>query len=31
MTWSIRLRSALRSETMVWISMESFQMVRPKL
>ena len=31
MAWSIRLRSALRSETMVWISMESFQMVRPKL
>src|SRR5664279_1769577 len=31
MAWSIRLRSALRSETMVWMSMESFQMVRPKL
>ena len=31
MAWSIRLRSALRSETMVWMSMESLQMVRPEL
>src|SRR5664280_35467 len=31
MAWSIRLRSPLRSETMVWMSMESFQMVRPEL
>ena len=31
MAWSIRLRSALRSETMAWMSMETFQMVRPEL
>jgi len=31
MAWSIRLRSALRSETMVWMSMESFRMLRPEL
>jgi hypothetical protein len=29
--WSIRLRSALRSETMVWMSMESSRMVRREL
>ena len=31
MAWSIRLRSPLRSETMVWMSMESFRMLRPEL
>src|SRR5271166_42724 len=31
MAWSIRLRSALRSETMVWMCMETFQMLRPEL
>jgi hypothetical protein len=31
MAWSIRLRSALRSETMVWMSMESSRMVRREL
>src|SRR5271157_5275889 len=29
--WSMRLRSALRSETMVWMSMKSFRMVRREL
>src|ERR1035437_10091490 len=31
MAWSIRLRSALRSETMVWISMEASRMGRREL
>src|ERR1017187_7962667 len=31
MAWSIRLRSALRSETMDWRAMESFRLVRPEL
>ena len=31
MAWSIRLRSTLRSETMDWISMETFQMLRREL
>ena len=31
MAWSIRLRSSLRLETMAWMSMETFQMLRPEL
>ena len=31
MAWSIRLRSSLRFETIVWMSMETFQMLRPEL
>jgi len=31
MAWSIRLRSTLRSETRVWISMASFRMLRREL
>jgi hypothetical protein len=31
MAWSIRLRSSLRSETIVWMSMESSRMVRREL
>ena len=31
MAWSIRLRSSLRFETIVWMSMENSPMLRPEL